>query len=122
MIQKLSGIVSIKHVVFYFRSSISPCADGEIAIVQMKNITENGEICVDHMGRTRMLSQYENFLLCPNDILVLVRSVRNTATVVAKTFPKAVATSGFFVLRAMTKDVLPEYLALYLNHPMNHRE
>ena len=110
----ISNLVTLAQGV-PFRGQIPKVENGMLAVVQMKNIGERGDIQVDRLDRIAVFPRHEKYLLYPNDILVLSRGTRNTAALVPVGFPLAVAASYFTVMRVVSNTVLPEYLTTYLN-------
>jgi restriction endonuclease S subunit len=58
----------------------------------------------------------QKHLLRPGDVLFSAKGTKNFAAVFAKGYPPAVASTSFFVLRLGQQQVLPDYLAWYLNN------
>lgn len=59
----------------------------------------------------------DKFFLKAGDILLPAKGIRNTALLYSEHYPKAVASSLFFILRIEDRRVLPQFLTIYLNHP-----
>ncbi|WP_226180527.1 restriction endonuclease subunit S [Hymenobacter lucidus] len=62
----------------------------------------------------------ERAQLHPGDVLLPAKGGRYAATLVTDELAGYVASSGFFVLRP-NPEVVPAYLAAYLNHPQTQR-
>jgi len=82
----------------------------------MKNIDERGVIQADRLDRICPFPRYDKYLLRQGDVLVLSRGTRNTASLVPSEFPVAIAASYFTIIRVRDDIILPEYLAIFLNH------
>src|SRR5262245_639764 len=100
-----------------FRAAVRSESGGEIAVIQLQDASraehELGESVPRLLRRGKI---YDKHLLKPGDVLIQARGFRNPAAAVTVDFP-AISAPGLHVLRPDPEQVLPEYLAWYLNHP-----
>ncbi|OAG71773.1 restriction endonuclease subunit S [Gluconobacter japonicus] len=99
-----------------FRGRIDPVAGVETAVVQMRDTSSSGvdwTSCV----RTEVTGRREPDWLRPGDILFPARGNVSQAVLIDDSIGslQAVAAPHFFLLRVSHPDVLPAYLAWWLN-------
>ncbi|KDU94683.1 hypothetical protein GLUCORHAEAF1_12490 [Komagataeibacter rhaeticus AF1] len=99
-----------------FRGRIDPVAGVETAVVQMRDTSSSGvdwTSCV----RTEVTGRREPDWLRPGDILFPARGNVSQAVLIDESIGslQAVAAPHFFLLRVTRSDVLPAYLAWWLN-------
>ncbi len=100
---------------YHFRGAIPETEDGTLGVVQMSNIDQFARTNATRLAKINFDPKYEKHLLRPGDLIFLGRGSRNTASVVGAGFPPAVPASYFTVIRITCKEILPQYLAIYLN-------
>ncbi|MEZ0483194.1 restriction endonuclease subunit S [Fibrella aquatica] len=90
---------------------------GDMVYLQSRDIDELGRLV--KTGEETMISSdvEERGIIQPHDILLVAKGARNTAVYYEPDYPKAAASTVFFILRLQRSDVLPAYLAYYLNTP-----
>ncbi len=59
----------------------------------------------------------QKHLLNPGDILFAAKGSNNFAAVYQNNYPKAVASTSFFVIKLTGENILPDYLAWFINYP-----
>ncbi|MBN1118659.1 MAG: restriction endonuclease subunit S [Bacteroidales bacterium] len=114
MIYKLKNIVQEIKTGFSFRTKIIHDPEGNVAIIQFKDMTNNykniGEIDT-WLKRKEFKSDH---FLQKEDILFIAKGINNHAIVFDKEYA-AIASSVFFVIVVDKAKVLPGYLAWYMN-------
>lgn len=90
---------------------------GVISIIQMKNIDSRGNLSEKQLDRIEPFPKCENQFLRPGDNLILTRGTRNPACVFKGIASPAIAVSHFTIITIKNKEILPGYLAVFLNHP-----
>ncbi len=108
---KLIDIVTIQTGFF-----AKPQEQGDIMYLQTKHFDENGELSESLFPDLNAEQVSKKHLLENNDILFSAKGTRNFATVYQNQLP-AVASTSFFVLKIIKKDILPAYIAWFINHP-----
>jgi len=111
---KLLKIAEIKSG-YLFKSRIINDRYGKIKVIQLKDIDDNGVI---HMNKLLTISDEEikgaDFLK-KGDIIFKSKSARHIAAVFNEDSNNTIVTVHFFLLRLKTDQILPEYLAWYIN-------
>lgn len=116
MIKLLKDIVEIGSG-YTFRERLDAYPDGDIAVVQMKNLGPDDCIKSADLPRVALADLGEKQLLKQGDILLRARGHFHTAAVVTESLGPAVAAAPLMLMRASPLKVLPEYLRWFINHP-----
>lgn len=100
-----------------FRGKIPSQPEGDACVVQMKDISPQGEIQWEQCVKTVINTSRQPEGLSAGDILVAARGNRNYAVLVGEDCPKSIvlAAPHFYVVTVKRPDVLPEYLVWWLN-------
>ena len=97
-----------------FRSRIEPDAEGNVAVIQMRDLTEDK---LDY--RTLMTFNInginERHLVQCKDLIFRSRGKTTTATIIDRELGRAVVAAPLFIIRATSEKVLPEYLYWFIN-------
>ena len=108
--RKLSELVEIRSG-YTFRSSIDSFDAGDTEVIQAKDLGIDFSFAmrpkISFLGETK-------HLLKPGDILVSARGF-SKAVLFQDKHSKAVASSSLFVLTPKSKEVNPEYIAMFFN-------
>jgi restriction endonuclease S subunit len=94
-----------------------PVSEGEIVYLQAKNFDEDGKLTGLLYPDLKGEGISEKHFLQPGDVLFASKGIRNFAAWYEGQNQLAVASTSFFVIRLQNENVMPEYLAWYLNHP-----
>lgn len=99
---------------YTFREALQHDPNGEIQVLLVKNINDDGSI--NHYGLTRINFSLPraNAFAKKDDVLLSCRGIFR-AGVLDKEAKNAIAASSLFILRIKNKNVLPKYLSIYLN-------
>ncbi len=114
MQQKIKDITVIQ-IGYQFRKKLEPEIDGSHKVVQIKDIDENQNLNQKGLCRVTIDKLSEKYLILKNDILFLARGHRNYAIPVIDSMEGTIAASHFFILKIKTNNVIPEYLAWFIN-------
>lgn len=101
-----------------FRGRIEPNKDGDVYVVQMRNIDAEGQIDVEQLTQANSVSKDKVGMLRPNDILFLAKGSNNVASLVEGLPENSVCSPQFFHMRVRVQkqsDVLAEYICWQLN-------
>lgn len=101
---------------FPFRSRLEHEPDGEVTVVQMKDIDEGTRMHIEGALRRSASAFGEQHYLRPGDLVFRSRGRTNLAVLVPKEIQSAVLAAPMILIRPK-KDVLPEYLHWYINLP-----
>jgi len=94
-----------------------PSGKGEVVYLQSKHFDENG-LLLSAIYPDLMFEGISNkHLLKTGDVLFAAKGTKNFAAVFENHNVPSVASTSFFVFRVTDKNILPEYLAWFLNHP-----
>lgn len=117
---KLSSLVTLSagHP---FRESIVHKSDGNIAVVQMKDVDAEKGLDSSHLFRVHLVGRKTPNYLRNGDILFVGRGYRIFAVLVDQDLKNTVAGSHFFILSVTNKAVRPDYLTWYINHKQAQR-
>lgn len=94
-----------------------PTGKGKVVYLQSKYFDEYGNLTAALYPDLESDSISDKHLLNAGDVLFAAKGTKNFATVYESGNPPAVASTSFFVIRLTDKNVLPEFLAWFLNHP-----
>jgi restriction endonuclease S subunit len=100
---------------YSFRTRIEHNPDGDIAVIQMKDTKNNFTRIGSDLFRISDSSISPRYFLHKGDVLFLSKGSNNKAFVFDMDLQQVVAAAAFFVLRPDKSQILPEYLAWYLN-------
>jgi len=103
------------NIGYQFRAKIEPTDDGTHSVIQIRDFDDNRNLKTAELSRVKIDKSVEQFHVSKGDILFLSRGHRNWAAPIAEELKDAIAASHFFILKVRSADVLPEYLAWYLN-------
>jgi len=103
-----------------FRRGLRGVADGSVAVIQPKNITDNGALCVEDEELVRV-DVAESKAASPGDVLVVNRGRFAAAVFHLEQGGPYIVPSSILVLTVTQPSVLPEYVALYLNSAPGQR-
>jgi Type I restriction modification DNA specificity domain len=109
--KKIADIATIQTGVF-----AQTIKNGAGVYLQARHFDETGTL--NTMLHADLEARYltPRHLLSPGDVLFSAKGTRNFAAVFTEGNPPAVASTSFFVIRLLQAQVLPGYLAWYLNH------
>lgn len=114
--QKNKQLKEVAEVIlgYTFRSKLEKQTDGDVLVLQARNIIEDLLIREDDLLRVDLGNNRTNAFAKNNDVVLSSRGSFKAA--VMKTDSSSiVASSSVYLLRLITDRVLPEYLAIYLN-------
>ncbi|MCF7820284.1 MAG: restriction endonuclease subunit S [Candidatus Pacebacteria bacterium] len=105
---------------YTFRTALKADKNGNITVLQAKDINDlyiddNKLIKINHQ-----LSK-SNAIIKKNDVLFSVRG-KFKASVYSGNLNNLVASSSVYILRINDKNIIPEFLAIYLNSSTGQRE
>lgn len=112
--------VSLKQIAsvqmgYPFRSRLERDNKGNVSVIQMKDITEDGEFDSDNLIRINSNHIEERHLTKMGDIVLRSRGQTNKCTLINKDTGITVVSAPLLVIRIPGNSVLPAYLAWYIN-------
>lgn len=114
---KLADIADIRTG-YSFRGKIDHDPKGNIAVIQMRDIRDIGQLDLADCIRIQEEPAHRRHLLHAGDVLLQARGGKFPAGIVDERI-KGIAAFGLHVLHPSDK-VLPDYLAWVLNQPHTH--
>ena len=115
-VQKLSSLASVSTG-YSFRSRIDSDEEGDISVVQLRNIEGDGTLDADGLVSVNLDKVKSNYWLHPGDVVLCSRGTSMPAALITSNVGKAIAASPVLLIRANPERLSPEYLVWFLNHP-----
>ncbi|MBI5416682.1 restriction endonuclease subunit S [Candidatus Poribacteria bacterium] len=114
MRKTISEITEIKSGVL-FKESIKSDKKGIVSVIQLKDIDENGILNESNLQRITLEKVNPKDFVIKGDVLFKAKTNHPVASVISVALDNTIATAHYFVVRIKITDVLPGYLAWYLN-------
>lgn len=121
MLVQLSDIALVKagHP---FRGKIPEQLNGEALVVQIRDISSDGDILWDQVIRTEIKGRKNPDWLKPGQVLFAARGQNNTAALVDNVPSHAVCVPHFFIVEVKDESMIkPSFLAWQLNQADSQR-
>ncbi|HLG41298.1 MAG TPA: restriction endonuclease subunit S [Chitinophagaceae bacterium] len=94
---------------------------GDIVYLQAKHFTENGQLHSSLHPDLQADNITDKHLLRHGDVLFAAKGTKNFAAWYEGKNQPAVASTSFFVIRLTEKNILPDFLAWFINHPATQK-
>ena len=111
---KLVDIAEVR-MGYTFRSRLEPEIDGDVAVIQMKDIDDTNLLHPEGLVRIRMPELKDRHLVQEGDLMFRSRGVTNTAALVAGNLGRSVLAAPMMLIRPDTERVQAEYLLWFIN-------
>ena len=105
--------ISMGHT---FRSRLEAVSDGDLAVIQMKDLTDDNRLDPMALTRIELATARPSQFVTPGDILFRSRGQTNTAVLVDEDPGRAIVAAPLLRLRPR-EGVIPAYLAWFINLP-----
>ncbi|WP_122799476.1 restriction endonuclease subunit S [Burkholderia pseudomallei] len=102
---------------YSFRSRLETDVDGDVAVIQMKDIDDSNLLHPEGLARIRMPDLKDRHLVQKGDLLFRSRGVTNSAALVGEGYERTVLAAPMLLIRPKTEIVEPGYLQWFINHP-----
>jgi restriction endonuclease S subunit len=112
----LANISSIHTGIF-----AKPVPAGEVVYLQSKHFNESGVLQSVLHSDLKADNITEKHLLRHGDVLFAAKGTKNFAALYENHNEPAVASTSFFVIRLQEKNILPKFLAWFINHPSSQK-
>ena len=99
---------------YTFRVALEAHTDGLMAVIQSKDVLDDLYINQRNLAKID-LQEYNTKAIIEEDDIVISSRGNFKASVVKGNLTNMIASSSVYVLRIQDKNILPEYLAIYLN-------
>lgn len=110
----LANITNIQSG-YHFKERIENDNNGEFQFIQLKDIDDYNRINYSSLLRNNLPNIKQTQLLEKGDILFKSRGMKFTASVVDEHIQNTIATSHFFIIKIKSRNIIPDYLAWFLN-------
>jgi hypothetical protein len=101
---------------YSFRSRLEAVIDGDVAVIQMKDLSDDNTVCCDELIQIDMEAVKEHHLVRKGDLIFRSRGQETTAAVLLNDPGKAVVAAPLLRIRIVKPDkILPEYLNWYIS-------
>lgn len=114
MRRKITDIADIQ-LGYQFRKKIEPVEDGAYQVVQIRDFDQDLALLKDGLLRVNIDKSADSFLIHKGDVLFLSRGQRNWAAAITEELKDTITVSHFFVMKIKNNQIMPEYLAWYIN-------
>ena len=112
---KLESVTDIQ-MGYSFRSRLEPDDDGDVAVIQMKDLLDDNTVSCENTIRVLMDSIKEPHLVKKGDLVFRSRGNVSTTAILNENPGRAIIAAPLFRIRVTKKDkVLPEYLNWYIS-------
>jgi len=102
---------------YSFRSRLETDAEGDVVVIQMKDIDDANLLHPEGLARIQMPDLKDRHLVREGDLLFRSRGVTNSAALVGGGIGRAVLAAPMLLIRPKTEIVEPTYLQWFINHP-----
>ena len=114
MKKRISQIAKIKAG-YLFKEGIKSDKEGNVSVIQLKDVNDSGVLKPRDLQRISLDKiDSENFLAV-GDVLLKAKTNKPVSVVIKEQLLNTIATAHYFIISVKKADVLPGYLAWYLN-------
>jgi restriction endonuclease S subunit len=111
---RLLGEIAKIRAGFPFRGRVEPDVAGHHRVVQIKDVSDDGHVSFNGLLRTEVEGIKGEHFVRAGDVLFISRGTRRQAAAV-NIDPGDVIASGQFFIIGRSPEVMPEFLAWYIN-------
>lgn len=102
---------------YSFRSRLETDTEGDVAVIQMKDIDDANLLHPEGLARIQMPDLKDRHLVREGDLLFRSRGITNSAALVGGDLGKTVLAAPLLLIRPKGDIVEPAYLQWFVNHP-----
>lgn len=113
---KLKEIASVQ-MGHSFRSRLEPTPNGNVAVIQMKDLTDDNLLDDQALVKIDMADLKDHHLVEKNDLAFRSRGQTSTAAIMNVNLDTAVIAAPLLRIRVVQDLVIPEYLCWVINQP-----
>ena len=114
---RLGEIASVRSG-YQFRGPLRPDPAGTVRVIQIKDIADGHLAAQPDLIHVRLDRSPDPYLIQRNDVLFLSRGQRLSAIAIDQPLNATITYSYFYIVRLHPRvDVIPQYLAWYINQP-----
>ena len=118
MIVKLKKIASVQ-MGHSFRSRLEPDPEGNVSVIQMKDLTEDNRLDDQELVQIDMQGLKAHHRVEKNDIAFRSRGQTNTAALIDMNLNDVVIAAPLLRIRVEDDSILPAYLCWFINQPLS---
>jgi restriction endonuclease S subunit len=100
---------------YSFRSKIQPVKTGTVPVLQIKDLSEKGEVSLASLDRIELSDFKETHVIQKNDIIFRSRGFNANSFLVPATAGSLVLAAPLFRIRVTDRSVLPAYINWYIS-------
>lgn len=116
MKNKVSKIAAVQPG-YLFRGRVEPDPKGTHQVIQIKDIKDPDCFTATGFDKVTPERTVEKYLVKKGDVLFVAKGSRNFAVAITEPVENTIASSNYYILKLKNNNILPEYLAWYLNQP-----
>lgn len=102
---------------YSFRSRLEVDAEGDVAVIQMKDIDDSNLLHPEGLARIQMPDLKDRHIVQEGDLLFRSRGESNSVSLVAGSLGRAVLAAPMMLIRLKADAVTPAYLQWFINQP-----
>ena len=114
MNKKISQFADIKSG-YLFKEGVKPDKEGNVSVVQLKDVNDQGILNLHELQRISLDKVGSENFLTVGDVLLKAKTNRPVSTIIKEQLSNTIATAHYFIISMKKSEVLPGYLAWYLN-------
>ena len=114
MKKRIKDITEIQ-IGYQFRGRIEADSEGTHKVIQIRDFDALQNLQVADLYKVLPKYNAERYLVNKRDVLFLSRGHHNYAISIKVTLDNTIAASYFFILRITSENIIPEYLAWFIN-------
>jgi len=114
MKKRISQLAEIKSG-YLFKEGLKSDKEGNVSVVQLKDVNDRGILNTRDLQRISLDKARSGNFLVVGDVLLKAKTNNPVSTVVKEQLLNTIATAHYFIISIKKADVLPGYLAWYLN-------
>ena len=118
MIKELKYIAYVQ-MGLTFRSRLEPISDGNVAVIQMKNLSADNRLDSENLTLIEMQKLKEHHMVRQNDLIFRARGINNTAILVDREVKHTVVAAPLLLVLVSASSILPGYLCWFINLPLS---
>lgn len=111
---KIKDIVD-NQIGYQFRGKVEHTSNGTHRVIQIKDFDDEYRLNVSTLFQITPERDIERYIVKKGDVLFLSRGQRNFAYAIMSELEKTIAAGHFFILKIKSNNILPDYLAWYIN-------
>ncbi|WP_417228433.1 restriction endonuclease subunit S [Amphritea sp.] len=113
---KLKNLASVQ-MGHSFRSKLEPDPNGNVSVIQMKDLTEDNRLDAQELVQIDMQDLKEHHRVKFNDLAFRSRGQTNTAALIDHELSDVVIAAPLLRIRVESDSVMPAYLCWVINQP-----